>query len=90
MELSNLPGAGTLEKSGYSFVGWTENPTASTAEFENGNVTIYQHCYNSLSKSELQNFRKLHIRKSGVQGSTTYKYAAPGSEHTGQKKDIIH
>lgn len=29
-----LPGAGTLEKSGYSFVGWTENPTASTDEFE--------------------------------------------------------
>ena len=36
-----LPGAGTLEKSGYSFVGWTENPTASTDEFEKGNVTIY-------------------------------------------------
>lgn len=30
-----------MKRAGYSFVGWTENPTASTDEFEKGNVTIY-------------------------------------------------
>ena len=59
---------------------YLEAPSQYTADtrIDNSTVTIAY-------PNQTPEFPDITYPKAGVQGSTTYKYAAPGSEHVGEK-----